>query len=110
MLYKVKKGFADKSYGIFVAEMLNFPASIINDAKSKLADLENFKRNINSKQKIELEKEENKENISFDLKELAKTATKAQKLMVIKLFKEHKEQLEKADPQNKEDLKETFRK
>ena len=43
MLYKVKKGFADKSYGIFVAEMLNFPNSIIQDAKSKLADLENFK-------------------------------------------------------------------
>jgi len=43
MLYKVKKGFADKSYGIFVAEMLNFPDSIIKDAKLKLQELETFK-------------------------------------------------------------------
>jgi DNA mismatch repair ATPase MutS len=33
MLYKVKEGFAEKSYGIFVAEMLKFPNEIIMDAK-----------------------------------------------------------------------------
>lgn len=29
MLYKIKKGKSEKSYGIFVAEMLQFPKEII---------------------------------------------------------------------------------
>jgi len=32
MQYKVKKGFAARSYGIYVAEILDFPKEIIMDA------------------------------------------------------------------------------
>ena len=33
MLYKVKRGAVDRSYGIFVAEILDFPKEILDDAK-----------------------------------------------------------------------------
>jgi len=33
MLYKIKRGSAKKSYGIFVADMLKFPKEIIENAK-----------------------------------------------------------------------------
>lgn len=33
MQYKVKEGAVDKSYGLFVAEMLKFPNEILEDAR-----------------------------------------------------------------------------
>ena len=42
MLYKVKEGVIDRSYGIHVAEMLKFPEEIIFDAKEIANKLENF--------------------------------------------------------------------
>ena len=44
MLYKIKEGFIDRSYGIHVAEMLTFPQEIIDEAEfisKKLEDFEN---------------------------------------------------------------------
>ena len=35
MLYKIKPGPIDRSYGLFVAEMLKFPETIIKNAKKK---------------------------------------------------------------------------
>ena len=32
MLYKIKPGPVDRSYGLFVAEMLKFPETIIKNA------------------------------------------------------------------------------
>ena len=40
MLYKVKQGVIDRSYGIHVAEMLKFPTEIIEEAKFISAQLE----------------------------------------------------------------------
>ena len=33
MLYKIKRGAVDRSYGIFVAEILDFPKEILEDAR-----------------------------------------------------------------------------
>ena len=43
MRHKIKPGFMNHSYGIFVAEMLNFPKGVIEDAKQKANQLEQFK-------------------------------------------------------------------
>jgi len=42
MLYKVKEGVIDRSYGIHVAEMLGFPQDIIDEAKFISKQLEDF--------------------------------------------------------------------
>jgi len=42
MLYKVKEGVIDRSYGIHVAEMLKFPEEVLNEAKALANELENF--------------------------------------------------------------------
>lgn len=42
MLYKVKEGVIDRSYGIHVAEMLKFPEDVLNEARNLAEKLENF--------------------------------------------------------------------
>ncbi len=42
MLYKIKEGVIDRSYGIHVAEMLKFPEEVLRDAKAMAKELENF--------------------------------------------------------------------
>jgi len=42
MLYKVKEGVIDRSYGIHVAEMLKFPPEIVKDARELAEKLETF--------------------------------------------------------------------
>jgi DNA mismatch repair protein MSH2 len=46
MLYKVKDGVIDRSYGIHVAEMLKFPKEVLDDAKDLQSQLENFEKAI----------------------------------------------------------------
>ena len=38
----MKKGAADRSYGLLVAEMLNFPKEVLDDARKKAEELERF--------------------------------------------------------------------
>ena len=42
MLYKIKEGVIDRSYGIHVAEMLKFPEEVLREAKQLASELENF--------------------------------------------------------------------
>lgn len=63
-LYKIKPGSADKSYGIYVAEIAGLPKSVIKKAKQILVKLE---KDTNSKKKNILKTESNNLNLFHNI-------------------------------------------
>lgn len=58
LLYKVEPGSSDQSFGIHVAEVVQFPTKIVNMAKRKAAELDELKNNNDSLKKTKLTTEE----------------------------------------------------
>lgn len=107
MLYKVKPGAVDRSYGLFVAEMLKFPAEILKNAKEKAKELEHFEENVQAFDE-EMREEGGKSPMSKgskkgdmdieqtdDLMELSKMANQRQKLACINIIETLSKELEK---------------
>lgn len=76
LMYKVKPGISDKSFGIHVAELVKFPTKIINMAKRKASELQNI--NVGSDQDPFVRRKKTKcsnQEIDLGLKKLRQILT-----------------------------------
>lgn len=70
-MYRVKKGRADRSYGINVARLAKLPDTVLDRAKALLKELESKKRVVQqSYQLVELKKEDTKESKLVEMLDL----------------------------------------
>ncbi|XP_070782772.1 DNA mismatch repair protein Msh2 isoform X2 [Enoplosus armatus] len=85
MLYRVKPGVCDQSFGIHVAELACFPPSVVAMAKEKAEELEEFQEPAGEKSELEEEPEAKRrrtdkqvgENLIQDFLEKAKSLSAA---------------------------------
>ncbi|EIM82088.1 DNA mismatch repair protein [Stereum hirsutum FP-91666 SS1] len=72
LLYKVEPGVCDQSFGIHVAELANFPESVVRLAKRKADELEDFNTDDASNSEADLPPEVTEEGIKI-VEEMLKT-------------------------------------
>ncbi|KNC79697.1 hypothetical protein SARC_07908, partial [Sphaeroforma arctica JP610] len=75
LLYKVKEGVCDQSFGIHVAQLAKFPDKVIEMAKRKASDLEDFKgdgedEDEEAAKKVKLDREESDRQVDQFLKDV----------------------------------------
>jgi DNA mismatch repair protein MSH2 len=61
LLYRVEPGVSDQSFGIHVAELVRFPEKVVNMARRKAEELEDFTTVTSDQKKTEYSKEEAEE-------------------------------------------------
>ncbi|EAR92979.2 DNA mismatch repair MutS family DNA-binding domain protein, putative (macronuclear) [Tetrahymena thermophila SB210] len=97
MQYKLKRGFAERSYGLFVAETLDFPREILEHASNKLLELESYSKGISENQSSDQNFENfNKNSQTDDIFLLSKNSTIAQKEAVVDLASSYNEKIRNA--------------
>lgn len=95
LLYKVEPGVSDQSFGIHVAEVVQFPQKIVKMAKRKAAELEDLKKGNEELKKVKLSEKEMVEGNEM-LKQLLKSwvaEIKAEGLDPVDNMKEEEAQL-----------------
>jgi DNA mismatch repair protein MSH2 len=83
MQYKLREGAVDRSYGLMVAQMLNFPQEVLDDARRKAAELESF--NLNTITNSAIEEEVDFNTIEEEIQHYARRSSIHQKEAIIKL-------------------------
>jgi DNA mismatch repair protein MSH2 len=96
LLYKVNPGVCDRSFGIHVAQMVNFPRNVIEDAKEKAKYFEDYCPDYKTSEVYDLETKYKHKKVNFrvSLRIITKFLFKESELLVDECLK----QLKQIDP------------
>eukprot|EP00040_Diaphanoeca_grandis_P044760 m.13470 g.13470 ORF g.13470 m.13470 type:complete len:905 (-) comp9744_c0_seq1:34-2748(-) len=88
LLYQVKPGICDQSFGINVAELANFPDAVVQDAKRKASELEDFSNESEDKKRQRQEKaDEIMKTFVSKAREIPTEATPTKRIELLRTIK-----------------------